>query len=461
MQPNQQRFARWMRAVKQGDGPIFEMLAQAIASDIRTGALPPGFRLPTHRDLADKLGITVGTASRAYSEIHRTGLIEAGVGRGTFVKTRGTVARLAGEPIDLRSHNTPTSAYVEELEHTLGTGATDLLSSDAIDQPSSVAMREWPDAGVNWFEFSSGSAPTAESIVTVGSIQQGLICSLLSVAQAGDTVLTEKLTYGGLNAAAAAIGVKLVGVSIDKNGLVPEALDEAYRKHRAKTLVCVPTVHNPTNCSMPARRRAQIAEISRQHSITIIEDDAYTPFGDKIAPIQSLVPENTIRLATLSKAISPNLRVAFISAPAQLRERIATLARAIGATPHPLAATIASRWIVDGTVQRIFQRNLSELKERNALLREKLQRGKLSSREGSPHAWLELPPQWQIEDFMTWAHQRRIAFLPASVFAVDKSDALHAMRISLSAARSRDEISHVADQISSVLERSASDGVGF
>ncbi len=232
-------------------------------------------------------------------------------------------------------------------------------------------------------------------------------------------------------------------------------------KHRAKTLVCVPTVHNPTNCSMPARRRAQIAEISRQHSITIIEDDAYTPFGDKIAPIQSLVPENTIRLATLSKAISPNLRVAFISAPAQLRERIATLARAIGATPHPLAATIASRWIVDGPVQRIFQRNFSELKERNALLREKLQRGKLSSREGSPHAWLELPPQWRIEDFMTWAHQRRIAFLPASVFAVDKSDALHAMRISLSAARSRDEISHVADQISSVLERSASDGVGF
>jgi DNA-binding transcriptional MocR family regulator len=461
MTPHQQRFARWTKAVKQGGGPIFELLAQTIVSDIKAGALPPGFRLPTHRDLADKLGITVGTASRAYSEIRRTGLIEAGVGRGTFVRTRAASSRAASDVIDLRAHCAPTGAYVEELARTLGPSGSDLLSSEAIDRPAPGTMREWSEAGARWFALSSAASPSVDSIVSVGSIQQGLICSLLSVAQAGDTVLTEKLTYGGLNAAAAAIGIRLVGVSIDRNGLIPEALDEACKKHRPKALVCVPTVHNPTTCSMPARRRALVAEMARQHGITVIEDDAYAPFGERITTIQTLSPDNTILLGTLSKAISPSLRAAFIAAPAHLRERIATLVRATGASPHPLAAEVASRWIADGTAERIFRRNLAELKERNTLLREKIRHGKLYSRDGAPHAWLELPPRWRIEDFMAWAHQRQIAFLPASVFAVDKSDALHALRISLSAARDRDEISQVAERISSALEGSASDSVVF
>src|SRR4051794_382996 len=112
----QHPLARWARAVKQGDGPIFAMLAETIVSDIQGGALPPGFRLPTHRDLASTLGVTVGTASRAYSEVRRTGLIEAGVGRGTFVRTRATASHAADNAIDLRTHCAPTSAYVEELE---------------------------------------------------------------------------------------------------------------------------------------------------------------------------------------------------------------------------------------------------------------------------------------------------------------------------------------------------------
>lgn len=79
----------WIPPIDKGKGPLYHSLADAIERDIRSGRLSPGTRLPTHRDLADALGVNVSTVTRGYAEAERRGLVHATVGRGTFVSSDG------------------------------------------------------------------------------------------------------------------------------------------------------------------------------------------------------------------------------------------------------------------------------------------------------------------------------------------------------------------------------------
>src|SRR5215472_9605695 len=79
----------WAPDLSRRRGPRYLAIADAIADDVASGQLKPGIRLPTHRDLADSLGVTVGTVSRGYDEAARRGLLSGEVGRGTFVRHRG------------------------------------------------------------------------------------------------------------------------------------------------------------------------------------------------------------------------------------------------------------------------------------------------------------------------------------------------------------------------------------
>src|SRR5215472_18586915 len=76
----------WLPDLSRRNGPRYRAIAEALAEDVREGRLADGARLPTHRDLAWKLRVTIGTVSRAYAEAERRGLIVGEVGRGTFVR---------------------------------------------------------------------------------------------------------------------------------------------------------------------------------------------------------------------------------------------------------------------------------------------------------------------------------------------------------------------------------------
>ena len=75
----------WIPDLSSSVGPRYKAIAEALAIDVRNGTLKAGDRLPTHRDLAYRLGVTVGTVTRAYAEAQRRGLIEGHVGRGSFL----------------------------------------------------------------------------------------------------------------------------------------------------------------------------------------------------------------------------------------------------------------------------------------------------------------------------------------------------------------------------------------
>src|SRR5437867_8143076 len=85
----------WLPDLSNYPGPRYRAIADALAADMQAGQLVPGTRLPTHRDLAYRLGVTVGTITRAYAEAQRLGLLEGHVGRGSFLAQPAPLPRCA------------------------------------------------------------------------------------------------------------------------------------------------------------------------------------------------------------------------------------------------------------------------------------------------------------------------------------------------------------------------------
>ena len=300
-----------MPTIADRGGPLYLRIVSALSDDIAAGRLHQGQLLPTHRTLAAALGVDLTTVTRAYTEARRLGLTEAQVGRGTFVKAGPSQqARQAMSPgIDLSMNLPPQPAEADltgRLAKAFGELRADiepriLSQLSAARRHAQRAQHSRRVAAVSR-PRRHGRSPHHRARHAVGAV--------LPAAQSrpfpGDSIFTEALTYPGLKAAAAALGVKLIGVEMDGEGIVPAALERACRRHgEAKVVYLMPTMHNPTTATMPTPRRAQIAQIIRERSLTLIEDDPYAFLTSGIEPLATLVPERAFLTASLSKASHP------------------------------------------------------------------------------------------------------------------------------------------------------------
>ena len=103
---------------------------------------------------------------------------------------------------------------------------------------------------------------------------------------------------------------------MDEQGIVPEAFEKACREKAPKALYLIPTIDNPTTATLPEARRRTLAALARKHDIAIIEDDPYAPLRpERIAAMAELASDATWHIATLSKCVTPALRVAYVVAP--------------------------------------------------------------------------------------------------------------------------------------------------
>jgi DNA-binding transcriptional MocR family regulator len=97
----------------------------------------------------------------------------------------------------------------------------------------------------------------------------------MAVTRPGDVVLAERLTYPPIREIAHHLGLRLVGLDMDADGLVPAAVDRAARGGRAKALYCMPTLHSPTGITMSEARRRDLARVAGRHGLVVIEDDVF------------------------------------------------------------------------------------------------------------------------------------------------------------------------------------------
>lgn len=456
----------WTPDLSGRDGPTYKAIADALAEAIADRTLPPETRLPTHRDLAWRLGVTVTTITRAYTEARARGLISGTVGRGTFVRkpepevfredNYAVVPADDSGPIDL-SLNFPVLAGRDRL---LSETLASLSRSNSLDrllryQPD-VGLPEHRAAGAAWMA-EGGVRVAPESVVVTAGAQHALGAALAALCRPGDAVLCEALTFPGFKALAQDMRLTTHGVAMDAEGLRPDTLDECCRTHAPRALYLVPTLQNPTTAVMSEDRRRRVAAICARHGVTIIEDDLYALLLPERPPaFATLAAERTIHVVSTAKSLAPGLRVGFVAAPPALLGRIASAVRLSCWMAPPLTVEVIRQWIVSGRARAIVEETREIIAHRRALadrmLLEEIPGLTTTSPRESFHLWLRLPEGWSVDTLTDQARSADLLLQRSDVFAIGRDAAAGArdhLRLCLGTedreARFRDGLTRLAD----------------
>lgn len=424
-----------------------QAIVGALADDIEAGQLKPGTRLPTHRELADKLSVAIGTVTRAYLLAQRRGLINGEIGRGTFVRPSGTGVNTTGiEGEESSAIDLSKNRVIRESHDSLIAEALSSLSKSSdvnllVDyyQPAEGSMRHRA-AGANWLS-RDGFDVQPEQILVCSGAQHAMFVALSTLTEPGDTVLTEHVSYPGIKALANLLHLQLQGLPVDEHGLQPEAFAAACRARAGKVLYCIPTIQNPTATVMPVDRRKEIARLAQQHGVAIVEDDVYG-FLDAEAPppIAAFAPEHSYYINGTSKSIAPGLRIGYMVAPLQAVNRTAAAISSSTWEAAPLMAEMVTRWIEDGTLERVIDWKRRETEARQALAQKILGNISNGSHPTSCHLWLQLPDPWRGVDFSDRAAARGVIVAPAEAFVTGRGAAPHAVRICLLSTQERHQL---------------------
>jgi DNA-binding transcriptional MocR family regulator len=423
----------WSPRLVQSAVPLYRRIADQLEQDIESGLLLPGSRLPTQRELARKLGVTVVTVTRAYAEAGERGLLESTVGRGSFVRDRHDTAAARVLEIDLSTNVIAGGEPAMTAALAARIGA--VLSTPYGLGGGSERHRA---AGATWIAGRRPDAGASRVVVTAGA-QQAIFLTLAALLEPGNLVVTEEVTYHWVRSITELLHLRIEGVPMDRHGILPDAFEKLARRRLPKALYITPTLHNPTGIVMPEKRRRDLAAVAQRHGILIIEDDVYGFLAPDAPPaVTSFAPESGVFLTGMGKSLSPALRIGYLLAPPSLQARIESALNANSLFTSPVSAEIAATAIEDGSAARIVSQRREALAARSRLAR-RIVSHPGGADERSPHLWLSLPARWTSDAFAAAAAARGVRVASAAQFSMT-SHPPNAFRISLGAPRTTGEL---------------------
>ncbi|WP_337996560.1 PLP-dependent aminotransferase family protein [Oleispirillum naphthae] len=450
----------WTPDISSRSGPRYIAIAEAIAEAVTTGELAPGDRLPTHRDLADRLGVTVGTITRAYAEAIRRDLVSGEVGRGTFVKP----SLMTFTPLSTRHDSEPDvfdfavnlpaeGIATERLRDTLPVLTAHPHLGTLLGYPSDTDLDRAKRILASWAE-TQGAPNAPDRLIINNGAQNGMLAALLTLCRAGDTVLCDEFTYPGMKNLARLLGVRLQGLAMDDHGMTAEALEHAVLHHAPRAVYIVPNYQNPTGTVWPRDRRETLARLANRHGIWIIEDDVYGFLAEdfeRLPPLAALAPERTIYLNSAAKCMAPGLRVGYMIGPVELLPALSAGVRLSTMTPAPLTLEVATRWIEDGTAVDSCRWHRAEARARRNLALKALDGFAVAGDTGTYHLWLTLPEPWRSDEFTRAARNRGIIVSAADHFVLGRRAAPPAVRLGLGGGKSRAKVEDGLNRLAEML----------
>lgn len=415
----------------------YKSLVDAFVQSIRSGEMPPGTRLPTHRQLAADHGLALVTASRVYMELEAMGLVSGETGRGTFVR------EIALPPGQGSGQMTLATGMLDlNFNYPSLPGQADLLRSAlrqlALSGDLEALLRYQPHAGrlheraaVARHLVSRGLVVEAEQVLVVSGAQHGLAVAMMTLLKPGDVIAVDALTYSGFKVLAETLHLEIVAIAVTHNGPDLDHLHSLCRKRPVRAVYSIPTLHNPLGWVMSLEQRERLAAIAREHNVTIIEDAAYAFLAeDAPPPMATLAPERTVYIGGFSKSVATGLRVGFIAAPSAL---VKGLERTIMATtwnvPGVMSA-IAVGWIEDGTVAQLEAQKRQDAQARQALAAQVLKGVDYISHPSSYFLWLPLAEDMRADQITMALQRENISVSTAEPFAVSAT-VPHALRLAL------------------------------
>ena len=449
----------WRPDISNYQNALYQAIADEICEGVEKGALKAGDKLPTHRALAEQLGVTVGTVTRGFAEAEKRGAVSARVGSGTFITTLGgkskglaILAREQRGKIDF-SLNLPIPVNTDEmLQATLREVADDVPKLDLVGyQPEKgiLRQRQWAS---DWLQAQGIDCDADNITITCGG-QHAITLALAATVRPGEHLLCEGLTYPGLSASAAQMGIKVTGLPQDEQGLLPEALEECCKAGHFRALYCTPVAQNPTNAKMTSERQLKILEIAERYNLWIIEDMVSGYYcEDKPTGFYQLNPDRSLHINSHSKMLAGGLRVGYLLSPPKLSLQVSAAIRSHCWFTSPLTIEVAQRWVSSAAFAVTQQKIVETLEKRIAAASQILDGYQFKVLQGSFHIWLQLPEPWRASDFVARLADKGVAVLSSEPFAVGRFTVPQAIRICVTGPVTDEEVITGLEAIRDELE---------
>ena len=426
----------WKPDLSRVTGPKYIALAKLLEEDIQNGKLKAGTKLPPQRELADFLDLNLSTISKVYKLCEQKGLLSASVGNGTYVSSDA-----AAEPLLLCGRG---DSHIIEMGAIVPPAASNLnvkrYAESLMKRPDALNLFSYgtPEgtkrqrrAGVMWMK-KSGLHTDMEHIVLAAGGQNALMAALGAFFGNDDKIGTDPLTYPGVKTAAKLFGIQLLPVGSHGPEMTEEDIRYAVQNKNIKGLYVIPDYQNPTAHIMSLETRKMIAEVAREERLLVLEDGINNLLEeDPMPPIASFAPEQVVYMASLSKAISPGLRTAFIHVPERLHEKLVTALYAMNISVSPLLATVSAALIEDGAADEIIAERQKDIRERNRIVDLILDGFVTPGGPTAPLRCVRLPPHFTGKSFEICARQAGVEVCGAERFSVGNKEPEKAVRISV------------------------------
>jgi DNA-binding transcriptional MocR family regulator len=405
--------------------PKSERLLEDLASQIESGAIPAGSHLPTHRELAKSRNVSLSVVNRVYRELKRQGLAQAAGRRGTVLTNRTvrpprsqqkTDRGRVLDVIDL-SHN---YAALPELDHALKALFASKISAYC-DEPTHARTEALMyQIGRRWTSLLSIQSEDL-SILGCWGGQHGIQACLLAAAGLGGAIAVEPFTYTGLKLAASVLGITLVSVETDQDGMMPAALERAARQGSIKAIYLMPSFQNPLGTTMPAARRRELADVCIKRSLFIIEDDPHRYLvANAIPSFLDIAPHQCAHVTTLSKVLGPAMRLGFVITSPRSSRRLQSAIRSGNWTLPLLEASVMA-----SALDRFLPKSILTLRQ-HAHRRQKIARKIFKNREivgtqDAPHFCLKLGSDWKSSQLSTVSLECGVKISAGTLYASDEA----------------------------------------
>jgi DNA-binding transcriptional MocR family regulator len=425
----------WVPDLGRISGAKYLAIADAMQAAVESGRLRAGDRLLPQRDLAARLGVDLTTVTKAYDQARGRGLIGARGRAGSFILPQDAIA--AGPPPRDTGMNMPPEVAGGSLLATWERTASALLRADGAGgrlhyTPAGGRAADRETGAALFGRLGLASEP--DQLIVAAGAQNALHAIVAATLKPGDVVACGAHVYSVFLALARRFGIRLAPLaSVDA-----ASLDALCRTTEVAALYLVPTNDNPTTRTLDLAEREALAATLRRHAVRLIEDDAYGQLPDRpLAPVSSFVPELGFYVASVSKILSPALRVAHVRAPG-VRDALALAAEVHASTvmAPPLDSALVTRWIEDGSYARLAAETRAEAKARQAIAASVLPPGSYAAHACGYHLWVPLPAGSDQARATEALRAAGMTAIPADAFAAGEGGAA-ALRVSLGGAITR------------------------
>lgn len=445
-----------------------DRICQTVSAAIADGTFGPGQPLPSCRALARQLGLSRNTVFAAYGKLTDLGLlvakdrsgftVSAGIpptpdGAGASAVPELAVAHLlagaSARPSALRKIEHPQDwsrfaypflysqidpamfplqAWRECMRLALNAGRLPAWSGDAGGEDSPQLLDQLRGRLLS----HRGLSLTRDEILITSGAQNALFILGLLFRDAPGAIAVEDPGYPEARNAFALSGNALAAAPVDAQGLVPDLLPA-----RCKAVYCTPSHQFPTGVTLPLDRRRKMLDIAARRGMAIVEDDYEAEMNyrrDRIPPIRSLDPRGrVIYVGSLSKTLSPGLRLGFMVAHPEIIAEARAIRRAMLRHPPAMMQDAMAHFLAlghyDAHLRRLHRRFRARWETMRDALATHLPGYAAPSTQGGTCFWLEGPPDLDMTALVPRLKSRGVLFDSGAVFFADPARARGRFRL--------------------------------